>query len=123
MSYDPVKAHEYYERYRKKGILKGRKRKSAEEKALREQKALETKNAAKAIRDKIKAERKKEYDHLRNALKLYLKKMRDTWRQQGLPIESQKAKIEEIRSRTKETRKRIRDKYAEKLKQELGKIK
>lgn len=122
MSYDPVKAHEYYEKYRKKGLLKGRSKKTEEEKKNQYQKDLDYRNAKEALKEKIRAERKKEYDHLRAALNLYLKRLRQTWKQQGMPKESQKAKAEEIRGRTKEARKKIHDKYAAKYKEELASL-
>lgn len=42
MAYDPVKAHEYYEKYRKKGLKKGRKKGTAKKKGSSKKKAKQT---------------------------------------------------------------------------------
>lgn len=126
--YDPVKAHEYYINYRKKGLLKGRKKKTPQEIALARRKSTKGLNemgkaVAQMVKDQIIAERKSAYKTINKAVNDKLKVLRKQYKEQGLSKEEIKQKVAEIRATVKEYKKKIKAAFDEKYYQELDKIK
>lgn len=126
--YDPVKAHEYYENYRKKGLKKGRSKKTPEEQALAQRKSTKGLNdmgkaAAEEVKEAIKAERKEIYKLIAQAVKDNIKRYREQLKSEGLDKEAIAEKVKEIRASVKEYKKKIKEIFQEKYLSELDKIK
>lgn len=129
--YDPVKAHNYYMEYTKKGKLKGRGKGNRNSMAGLSD---EGKSIAKSVKDSLNAEKKEALEKLKtemqdriNALKERIKAIKglspDDILANGDTAESLKAEIEQLRADLKEKRQKIRDDYKEKYMEELDKLK
>ena len=109
MAYDAAKAHEYYIKYRKKGLLKGRQSK----KGLSEY----GKSTASMLKEELNAQRKAEYDAITKEFNEKIKALRK--RMKGADKEKLKREIEALRAEAKERKAAVRDKYDEKYAQAI----
>lgn len=108
--YDPVKAHEYYEKHKK---LKGR----TSTKGLNEV----GKQAAKMVKENIREERKAFNDRLRETLKEKIKDIRE--RMKDAPKEERDAIIKQLREQTKSLREKAKAHFDSVYENELANIK
>lgn len=111
--YDPVKAHEYYEKHKQ---LKGRNARTST-KGLNEQ----GKNAAKYVKEQIMAERKEYYKQLSEALKSKIAQLRESLK--GASKEEKAQAIAELREQYKSIKANAKAVFEEKYAQEMDKIK
>ncbi len=129
--YDPVKAHEYYENYRKKGIKKGRGSSKRDSIASLSD---EGKSIAKSVKDSINAEKKQAIATLKTEMQERIKAIKERIKAiKGLAsddiltggdsTESLKAEIENLRAEMKQKREQINADYKERYLQELDKLK
>ena len=148
MAYDKDQRHEYYINYVKKGLKKGRGKKTAqseEDKAASERKSTkglntEGKAAAKQVRQQINAERKEAYNQLMEGMRAKIKEIQERIKQakskknSDLPdgdilnmsnedAEALKAEIEQLRADTKAEKAKIKADYEEKYLSMLDEIK
>ena len=124
--YDPVKAHEYYINYRKKGLKKGR-QKSPEDiqKERKSTKGLNEygKQVAQDVKEAIAEERKELFKKMTEIVKEKVKKMREEFKAQGLSKEEIAERISQFRETVKEQRKQLKAVFEEKYLHELDEIK
>lgn len=123
--YDPVKAHEYYVNYTKKGLLKGRKGENSEEAERKSTKSLndEGKAVAKQVRQAIAEERKEVYKMITERVREVVKNLRAQMKEEGFDKEEIADRVAQLRDTAKEWRSKVKEVYKEKYLSELDKIK
>lgn len=111
--YDPVKAHEYYEKHKK---LKGRQSRTST-KGLSD----EGKMAAKAVKEAVMTERKEKYQKLKELLSAKIKEIKESMK--GMSKEEIASAVNEARESFKRVKASIKEIYDEKYAQEMDQIK
>lgn len=111
--YDPVKAHEYYEKHKQ---LKGRQSRTST-KGLSE----EGKATAKYVKEQIAAERKEWNNRLKETMQQRIKELKEQLK--GKSKEERAEAIRDLREKFKSIKQQAKEAFDEKYAQEMDKIK
>ena len=144
MAYDKEKAHEYYINYVKKGLKKGRGKKSAQEQAESDRKSTKGLNdagkaAAKRIKEQIMQQRKLAYQAIKDELNTKVAELRERIKEakaaakkpldldnpDSFPedINSLQAEIERLREVSKQKKEKVKNYFNERYYQMLDELK